>query len=249
MFPFRFRPHIDDDVPDRFIIAPHHPDRLRRPRVAGAAADERFQQALIWNVFRTLELLTPSFWLRRLHTRLTGEAALVSPQIVEVRLWESLSLPPIQRIDGGQESVAVDVVIETEHTLWALTSSSGAHPSAVADRAGAIVDAVAWRAGVRQYSCGVIECHSTHAPFADVIKDRFSRSAASPALQSNTRGPARPRSAAWGTIRWSHLAALLLDCRSARNLPAIEQALAANALDWLGVVGIKPGESAANRDG
>ena len=225
MFPFRFRPHFDDDVRDRFVIAPHHPDRLRRPRVEGAAADERFQQALLWNVFRTLELLTPSYWQRRLHTRLTGEAALVSPQIVEVRLWESLALPPIQRIDGGQESVAVDVVIETEHTLWALMCSSRADPSAVADRAGSIVDAVAWRAGVRH-------------------GQRQAR-----LLQSSTRGPALPRSAAWGTIRWSHLAALLLDCRSARNLPAIEQALAANALDWLAVVGIRPSEGAVDRDG
>lgn len=249
MFPFRFRPHLDDDVRDRFIIAPHHPDRLRRPRVAGAAANVRFQHALIWNVFRTLELLTPSFWLRRLHTRLTSEAALVPPQIVEVRLWESLALPPIQRIDGGQESVAVDVVIETEHMLWALTSSAGADPSAIADRAGPMLDAVAWRAGVRHYSCGLIQCHSTHAPYGDVIKARFSRSAASPALQSNTRGPTIPRSAAWGTIGWPDLAALLIDCRSARNLPAIEQALAANALDWLAAVGIEPGESVANREG
>jgi hypothetical protein len=247
MFPFRFRPHLGD-VRDRFIIAPHHPDRLRRPPHAVTAADERSRQALIWNVFRTLELVTPSFWLRRLHARLTGEAALVSPQIVEVRLWESLPLPPIQRIDGGQADVFVDVVIETEHTLWALTSSCDVDPSSVTDRAGAIVDAASWRAGARQYYCGVIESRSAAPSFADVVKARFARSAASAALQSNTRGPATPRSAVWGAVQWPDLAALLRDCRSARNVPAIEQALAGNALDWLAAVGIRPNETQDHRE-
>jgi hypothetical protein len=48
--------HID---PDRFVIAQHHPDRLRRPVAVAAVSDERFQQALLWNISRTLELLTP----------------------------------------------------------------------------------------------------------------------------------------------------------------------------------------------
>src|SRR5688572_25947442 len=105
--------HVAHDDRDRFVIAAHHPDRLRRPLVSpGAASAERFQQALLWNVFRTLELLTPSFWLRRFHIRLTGEAALVPPQISRVHLWQHLPLPPIQRIDGGRSDVVADVVIE-----------------------------------------------------------------------------------------------------------------------------------------
>ena len=68
-----FRSHMTHNDLDRFVIALNHPDRLQRPVVSLAAASaERFQQALIWNIFRTLELLTPSFWLRRFHIRLTG---------------------------------------------------------------------------------------------------------------------------------------------------------------------------------
>ena len=60
-----------DGAPDRFVIAPHHPDRLRRPALPpGAVLDQRFNQALVWNTFRTLELIAPSFWLRRFHLRL-----------------------------------------------------------------------------------------------------------------------------------------------------------------------------------
>ena len=68
-----FRSHVTHNDRDRFVIAPHHPDRLQRPVVSLATASaERFQQAVIWNIFRTLEFLTPSFWLRRFHIRLTG---------------------------------------------------------------------------------------------------------------------------------------------------------------------------------
>jgi hypothetical protein len=39
-------------------------------------------------------------------------------------------------------------------------------------------------------------------------------------------------------MRWPELAALLRDCCEAGNLPAIERALAHNALDWLIRVGV-----------
>ena len=98
----RGRPtRLTDEERLRFVIAPHHPDRLRRPAAAmGVLCEEAFQQVLAWNVFRTLELVSPSFWLRRFHLRLTGEPSVVASQIARVHLWQRLPLPPIQRIDG-----------------------------------------------------------------------------------------------------------------------------------------------------
>jgi hypothetical protein len=56
-----------DAVREQIVITPHHPDSLRRPsRRLGVVEDDRFRQTLLWNVFRTLELLPPAFWLRRL---------------------------------------------------------------------------------------------------------------------------------------------------------------------------------------
>ena len=96
------------DDHDRFVIAAHHPDRLRRPPVCPTApVAERMQQALLWNIFRTLELITPSFWLRRLHVRLTEEPTLLPPQIVRVRLWPTLELPWVQHIDGRLRGVGI----------------------------------------------------------------------------------------------------------------------------------------------
>ena len=58
-------------VRDQIVIAPHHQDSLRRPSPRlGAIGHDRFRQTLLWNVFRTFELLPPAFWLRRLQARL-----------------------------------------------------------------------------------------------------------------------------------------------------------------------------------
>src|SRR5690348_8761883 len=108
----------------QFVIAPHHPDRLRRPLPrAGVVERERFHQSLVWNVFRTLELLPPAFWLRRLHVRLAGAALLPAPQVVSVHLWQPLQLPAVLRLDGARADVVVDVVIETEHAIWTLVAA------------------------------------------------------------------------------------------------------------------------------
>ena len=233
--------HVRHDDREQFVIAPHHPDRLRRPAASvGATADERFQQALAWNVFRTLELVSPSFWVRRFHLRLTGEPSVVPPQIARVHLWQHLRLPPIQRIDGERSDVVADVLIETEHAVWTLVAPSTRNDVTDSDQMAAVVDAGGWFAGTREHCCGVIESNATSTSPGLVLRRRYSRSRDSARLRSATRGPATPTHVQWGVIRWSELTALLQDCSEAANLPAVERALAQNALDWLTTVGIDP---------
>ena len=63
--------HTVGPVRELLVIAPHHPDHLCRPAPRPEAVEnERFRQTILWNVFRTLELLPPAFWLRRLQARL-----------------------------------------------------------------------------------------------------------------------------------------------------------------------------------
>jgi hypothetical protein len=88
------RPNIPADLRDELVIAPHHPDRLRGPAARlGASTDDRFLQALAWNVFRTLELLAPAFWLRRFHLRMPGDPAVVPAQVLRVSLWRPWHSP------------------------------------------------------------------------------------------------------------------------------------------------------------
>ena len=90
-------------IREQIVIAPHHPDSLRRPSPRlGAIDDDRFGQTLLWNVFRTLELLPPAFWLRRLQARLHMDPVSGAPHTVRVDLWRALALPLAHHVDGAQ---------------------------------------------------------------------------------------------------------------------------------------------------
>ena len=96
----------------QIVIAPHHPDRLRRPLPRpGAIESDQFRQALLWNIFRTFELLPPAFWLRRLHARLRTAWFPPAAQTVRVDLWRALTLPPNHRLDGARPHIVADVMI------------------------------------------------------------------------------------------------------------------------------------------
>jgi hypothetical protein len=58
------------DAASWFVHA-HHADMRRMPRPApGRVVSDRTCAALVWNTFRTLALIDPSFWLRQVHARL-----------------------------------------------------------------------------------------------------------------------------------------------------------------------------------
>lgn len=191
MLPSLLRPVVPADVREEFLIAPHHPDRLGRPAARlGAITDDRFQQTLTWNVFRTLGLLAPAFWRRRFHLRRTGDRDAVPAQVLRVSLWRSLPLPPIQRIDGAQPDVVVDVIVETEHVVWTLIVANRVYGSTVHDRVTQVIDAGGWLAGAREHYFGVIEGDSDPGSIGESLKRRYARSSASLQLRLDLRGPA-----------------------------------------------------------
>ena len=233
---------------DQFVVCPHHPDRLRRPSPRPGSFDaDVLQRAFTWNVFRTLELLPPAFWLRRLQARLqslpTREAA---PQIVRVELWRELPQPPARRlIDPDHGRDVADVLIETEQAVWTLMVV-GDEMSRLEGDAGAsdpiarLIDAGSWFAGTRDYYFGLLVLNPERAPLATALVQRYGRSKNSLSLRSGSRGEALGNVRGVGLAGWTDLAAILEDCEHTQTLADIERALAHNALTWLAGVGIAP---------
>src|SRR5262249_52842264 len=156
---------------------------------------------------------------------LTGEGWLCTPRTVSIGLWRSLTLPPIQRIDGGLPDVQADVVIETEHALWALVVAPDAGHAPDGAHVARLVDAGAWLAGGRELHCGAIVSRGSNTMVAAAVRNGYARSSASVTLRSATRGPAAPSAVSWGAIQWTDLAAVLKECVEAPHLPSIERAL------------------------
>jgi hypothetical protein len=235
-----------DNTRDRLIVWPHHPDQLRRPAARPGALDaDNLQHALAWNVFRTLELLQPAFWLRRLQARLLSAQSLeAAPQIVRVGLWSALSLPPAQRlIDPDPTEPIADILIETEHAVWTLMvmrDDGLEETEAESDPVARLIDAGSWLAGTRDYHFGLIVFDPERTPVAKALVQRYGRSENSLSLRSGSRSGPKVNVRGVGLMCWADLAAILRDCEESRVLSEIERALAGNALTWLVEVGIVP---------
>ncbi len=232
-------------VYDDVVIVPHHPDRLRRPSPrAGARDDDYFLHTLTWNVFRTLELLPPAFWLRRLHAYLVGEASGAAAQTVKVSLWPELSLPPAQHIDGARPHVVADVIIETEHAVWGFMAATTndvrwlESETGRADIASQVIDAASWFAGTRDCHIGLIQSTGGGTLSEDAAVSRYARSRDSLWLRSGSKPDSLSNVRGVGVLRWTQFAAILQDCAQALILTDMERALARNALAWLAKVGV-----------
>jgi hypothetical protein len=234
------------DKRDRLVLCPHHPDQLRRPASRpGALQADNLEHALMWNVFRTLELLPPAFWLRRLQARLQAAQTLeAAPQIVHVELWRALPLPPAQRlIDPDRTEPIADIVIETEHAVWTLMVRGDdwlEDYEAGSDRIARLIDAGSWFAGARDYHFGLIVLDPDSTPVAKALVQRYGRSESSLSLRSGSRSGPKVNVRGVGLMCWADLAAILQDSEESRVLSDIERALARNALTWLAGIGIVP---------
>lgn len=220
-------------------IAPYHPDLVREPEVPPSApmADRR-RLALVWNVFRSLEQVAPSFWLRRIVARLCGltEGAPFGPQTVRVSCWDGWPLaPPAMLRRGRRGLVPVDVAIETEDVVLGLAAPRLSDlASTLADTAEVglleLVEAVSWRAGVRHAHVGVLlPAEADPLTWVPRVQRRAlmvlrALGQADPHV-SNVRGV--------GALTWSELEIVLSEAAAASALPADDRAVASRAARWL----------------
>src|SRR5690349_1768862 len=78
------------------------------------------EDAVTWNVFRSLRQITPDAWLPALWQRAFPSIACPADLNAVVKLWESIP-PPLGLLAGGDEgSSEIDVVIETPTWVWFL---------------------------------------------------------------------------------------------------------------------------------
>lgn len=77
------------------------------------------EDAITWNVFRSLRQVNPDYWLPKLWENAFPAAALPGPlERTVVRLWESVT-PPLGLLEGGHEGDSeIDVIIESPSWVW-----------------------------------------------------------------------------------------------------------------------------------
>ena len=144
-----------DIIPDLASMRGSKRERLR---------SENSEDALTWNVFKSLGQLDPSFWLPRLRAKAFPDAEPTqAPHIVTTHLWKTIEPPPalrlVQKDEGASE---IDVVIETECSVWFIEAkfksdiSTGTTNNPTRDQIIRNIDVGSWYAGTRDFDFALL---------------------------------------------------------------------------------------------
>src|SRR5713101_5476196 len=99
---------------DRYdpVFADMRASKLKHLRSANS------EDAVTWNVFRSLRQIAPEVWLPSLWHRAFPRIPCPHDLRVTVKLWESIA-PPLGLLAGGDEGISeIDVVIEAATWVW-----------------------------------------------------------------------------------------------------------------------------------
>src|SRR3954467_8287287 len=91
---FLFEDFRDNLIIDRYDVG----FLAMRGSKADSMRSENSEDALTWNVFRSLAQVDPSFWLPRLFRDAFGRELEARAQSVGVRLWQRVQPPPALRL-------------------------------------------------------------------------------------------------------------------------------------------------------
>jgi hypothetical protein len=79
---------------------------------------ENSEDAVTWNVFRSLRQVEPTAWLPALVDKALPDAELSFEVPIVVNLWSTVSPPPSLLLLGDEGDSEVDVVIESPTWVW-----------------------------------------------------------------------------------------------------------------------------------
>ena len=161
---------IANDFRDNLIIDRYDPvfadmraSKLKHMRSVNS------EDAVTWNVFRSLRQITPSFWLPLLWRRSFPEIS-VPDVLATVKLWVSVP-PPLGLLEGGDEGASeVDVVIEAASWVWFLEAkfrsdiSTGTTTRPNRDQILRNLDVGSHYAGVRRFYFSLLVASKTRSP-------------------------------------------------------------------------------------
>ena len=79
---------------------------------------ENSEDALSWNVFRSLRQISPEAWLNSLADRAFGTEDLSQVDVTTVELWKDVGPPP-SLLESGDEGISeIDIVLENPNWVW-----------------------------------------------------------------------------------------------------------------------------------
>jgi hypothetical protein len=236
---------IADDFRDNLIIDRYDPVFLpMRASKIRHLRSENSEDALTWNVFRSLLQISPQFWLKDLVRRGLRGASLPDDD-VRITLWSSVAPPASLLASGAEGHSEIDVILESSDWVWFIEAKykSDISPRTTVrsgrDQVIRNIDVGSQYAGDRDFYFSLLVLDAEYSPVgAERISQYTSLDSVREALAGHrTDGLVNLRAVT--LLTWSQLAAVLsVAAHGAARLD--ERGYAERALAWLGAKGVVP---------
>lgn len=196
------------------------------------------EDAVTWNVFRSLRQITPQSWLPALWRRAFAALDCPTDMKTTVRLWENIA-PPLGLLVGGDEGDSeIDVIIEASTWVWFIEAkyrsdiSTGTTTRPDRDQVVRNIDVGSYYAGVRQFFFSLLIASEIRSPegakrvreYADLSIPRAKLQGHRPDGLQNVGGI--------GQLTWSALIDVLTEASESAPRED-ERAYANRAVVWL----------------
>jgi hypothetical protein len=162
---------VADDFRDNLIIDRYDPIfSLMRASKLKHLRSENSEDAVTWNVFRSLRQIEPAAWLPTLARAGLSNGVRIDPGGVVMNVWHSVAPPPAL-LSGGDEGVSeIDVVIESPRWVWFIEAkyrsdiSTGTTTRPERDQVLRNIDVGSYYAGVREFFFSLLIRDEVHSP-------------------------------------------------------------------------------------
>ena len=228
---------IAADFRDNLIIDRHDPvlastRASKRKQLRGASSED----AVTWNVFRSLRQIAPAVWLNDLFTAAFPRTTLTHTEHATVELWKTVEPPPALVLDADEGESVIDVVIETPSVVWCIASATRAAREQVLRG----IDVGSYYAGTRQFYFSLLIGDAARSKDGVAAIDAFKALAKPRDLLASHRPDKLANLAGVSRLTWTDLAEVLADAATDAGRED-ERQYAERALAWLRGRGIVKG--------
>ncbi|SRR6266446_6700680 len=237
------------DFRDNLIIDRYDPEFIRmRGSKLRWMSSENSEDAVTWNVFRSLRQVDPQLWFPRLFEGAFPKHQVEDARVVTIDLWKRLSPPVSLRLMVEEGQSEIDVIIETESLVWFLEAKYKSDISKRTkhgpDREQIIrnIDVGSWFAGRRKFYFSLLILDEFHTPVGKSLIESYTQSPDSIIARLSHREDKIGNLCGVGLLTWPQVLRVMAFCEGvAARLD--EKRFLAHAIEWMRAKGITPAAS------
>lgn len=196
------------------------------------------EDAVTWNVFRSLRQIAPVAWLPSLWQRAFPSLGAPEDILASVKLWVSLSPPLGLLTDGDEGASEIDVVIEASTWVWFIEAkyrsdiSTGTTTRPDRDQIVRNIDVGSYYAGVRRFFFSLLIASESRSPIGVQMLTKYGEYSLIREKLKGHRPDGLQNLVGIGRLTWHDLAEVLGEAaRVAERKDEIDYAT--RAVSWL----------------